>query len=104
MRGKRNRTTSTSPVYEHVVWLEKKTGRGSRIIGKVTASPQTPKIKKQQDPQSKRRRFEGSQATTKDPDEEGPITVDPIKIKLPQAKKSGKVRWCRPLVHKEPSQ
>lgn len=91
MRGKRNRTASTSPTYEHVVWLKKKTGRGSRVVGKVTASPQTPKTRKQQNPQSKRRRLEESPATTKDPNEEGPVIVDPIGIQLPRTKKSGKV-------------
>jgi len=91
MRGKRNRTTSSSPTFERVVWLEKKTGRGSRIVGKVASSPGTPKAKKPPHPQSKKRRLEGSPATTKHLVEEPPIG-NPIPIKLPWTKKrSGKV-------------
>jgi len=75
------------------LWLEKKTGRGSRIIGKVASSPGTPKAKKPPNPHSKRRRLEGSPATSKHLGVEEPLMGDPIPIKLPQTKKrSGKVR------------
>ena len=57
MRGKRARTVSTSPQYERVIWVEKKTARGSKISAKVSNSPRTPKIRKQGTPHSKRRKM-----------------------------------------------
>ena len=60
MRGKRARTASSSPHYERVIWMEKKTARGSRITGKVSNSPQTPRIRKRATPHSKKRRLEVS--------------------------------------------
>ena len=89
MRGKHHRTTSSSPTLERVVWQEKKMGRGSKIMGKVVALPQTPKAKKLSTPRSKRRRLEGSSSTSKYPDVEEPLLVDPIPIRLPQVNKRG---------------
>ena len=60
MHGKHARTASSSPHYERVIWIEKKTARGSRITGKVSNSPQTPRIRKQATPHSKKRRLEVS--------------------------------------------
>ena len=57
MHGKRARTVSTSPQYERVIWVEKKTARGSKISAKVSNSPRTPKIRKQGTPHSKRRKM-----------------------------------------------
>ena len=100
MRGKHTRTISSSPTLGRVVWQEKKTGRGSKITGKVVVSPRTPKTKKLSTPRSKRRRLEESTPAAKHPDVEGPSLVDPIPIKFPQAnKRGGKVfmvmQWFR---------
>jgi hypothetical protein len=57
MCGKCAYTVSTSPQYERVIWVEKKTARGSKISAKVSNSPQTPKIRKQGTPHSKRRKM-----------------------------------------------
>ena len=60
MLGKCARTASSSPHYERVIWIEKKTARGSKISGKVSNSPQTPRIRKRVTPHSKKRRLEAS--------------------------------------------
>jgi hypothetical protein len=54
--GKRARTASSSPRYERVIWVEKKTARGVKLTAKVSNSPQTPKIRKSAAPRSKRQR------------------------------------------------
>jgi len=90
MRGKRSRTTSSSPTYERVVWQEKKTGRGSKIAGRVVVSPGTPKAKKPLTPRSKRWRVKEGLSTTTHPDREELPIASPIPIKLPQ-KRGGKV-------------
>jgi hypothetical protein len=60
MRGKRARTASSSPPYDRVIWVEKKTARGLKIAAKVSESPQTPKKRKQLAFHSKKRRVEVS--------------------------------------------
>lgn len=63
MRGKRAQTASSSPHYERVIWVEKKTARGPKITANISASPQTPKIRKQATPLNKIRRLEASPTT-----------------------------------------
>jgi hypothetical protein len=55
MPGKRTQTASSSPNYERVVWVEKKTARGAKITAKVANSPQTPKARKWEAPHYKKR-------------------------------------------------
>ena len=94
MKGKRTRKASSSPTVERVVWQERKTGRGSKITGKVVASPWTPKAKKLSTPRSKRRKLEEISSTTKHSDIGGSPQAGPIPIRLPQAnKRGGKVFW-----------
>jgi len=71
------------------VWQEKKTGRGTKITGRLVTSPLTPKVKKLSTPRSKRRRL-GRDLTPPDlPDEEDPPLEGPIPIRLPQVNKRG---------------
>ena len=92
--GKRVRTLSSSPTVEHVVWQEKKTGRGSKVIPKTISSPATPKAKRQPNPSSKRRKLEVTPIIVKHAASEETPSIEPIQIKLPQPKKkSGKVLY-----------
>jgi len=80
---------SSSPTYDHVVWQEKKTGRGTKITGKVVASPHTPKARKLASPKSKRRKMAEGLSTAKFPDVEDFPTTGPIPIALPHVNKRG---------------
>jgi hypothetical protein len=92
MRGKRSRATSASPTYEHIVWEEKKTGRGTKITGKAIVPPHTPKAKKLPIPLSKRRKLQSPVVGKGCSLEESLTGVDLIPIQLPETKKrSGKV-------------
>lgn len=94
MPGKRTRTASSSPHYERVLWVEKKTARGTKITAKASDSPRTPKIKKQATPGSKKRRMELPLITPIGPSTEVncPLTPPmPIKLK----KKPGKVTFLK---------
>lgn len=87
MRGKRDWRASASPPYEHVVWEEKKTGRGTKVMGKVVATLRTLKAKKLPLSQSKRRKLQ-SPTTLEEP----LVGAEPIPINFPETKKrSGKV-------------
>ena len=55
MRGKRARTVSSSPTYERVIWVERKTARGAKITAKVSNSPKTPRTKKWAAPLNRRK-------------------------------------------------
>ena len=89
MRAKRARTASSSPQYERVIWVEKKTGRGSKIVAKVSESPQTPKIRKHLAPHSKKRRVVSPISQPGFGAETSLIPDSPIPIELKT--KSGKV-------------
>jgi hypothetical protein len=89
MRGKCAWPASSSPQYERVIWVEKKTARGLKIAAKVSASPRTPKIRKQTTPLSKMRRLEASPISQTDPSEGIGCVPDPPIIAL--KKKRGKV-------------
>jgi len=89
MRGKRSRTTSSSPTYDRVVWQEKNTRRGAKITAKVAASPHTPKVRKLTTPRSKRRKLEEGLFTGEYPDVGDLPMAGPIPIRLPQVTKRG---------------
>lgn len=91
MRGKRARTASSSPQYERVIWIEKKTARGSRLTATTANSPKTPKLKKSATPHSKKRRLEPFSTATADlsSGNYSPNPLTPIKLK----KKSGQVSF-----------
>ena len=55
MRGKRARTVSSSPTYERVIWVERKTARGAKITAKISNSPKTPRTKKWPTPLNRRK-------------------------------------------------
>ena len=91
MHGKRPRTASSSPHYERVIWVEKKTARGTKIKANVSNSPRTPKIRKWVT-HSKKRRMEVSSITPIGPGAEGDHPLPPpMPIKL--KKKPGKVSF-----------
>jgi hypothetical protein len=102
MKGKRNRPASSSPTYERVVWQETKTGRGTKITGKVVAPTRTPKAKKLLTPRSKKRRFDGGLSTMKQPDADEPPIADPTPINFPQVKKRGGKVFCCLVLQKQP--
>ena len=90
MRGKRAQIASSSPQYERVIWVEKKTARGSKITAEVSGSPRTPKFRKQTTPLSKKRRMEDSSVTPMGLGVELDQILDPI-IPINFKMKRGKV-------------
>jgi hypothetical protein len=89
MRGKRARPASSSPQYERVLWVERKTARGTKITAKVSASPRTPRIRRPTTPLSKMRRLEASPVIQAGPSDEISHVPDPTVIAF--KKKTGKV-------------
>ena len=89
MRGKRSRTTSSSPTYDRVVWEAKKTARGPKVTGRVVASPHMPKVRKLATPRGKRQKLEEGPSAMEHPDVEDIPIAGPIPIKFPQVNKRG---------------
>jgi hypothetical protein len=90
MPGKRTRTASSSPNYERVVWVEKKTARGAKITAKVANSPRTPKARKWAAPHYKKRHMEAPPITPASPSAGADHpSAPPLPITL--KKKTGKV-------------
>ena len=91
MTRKRHQPSSSSPGYQQVVWKRTRTGRGTKVVGRVVVSPGTPKAIKPPIPQSKRRRLEETPATTRGSSPDGVASLNPIPIEFPKTKKRGKV-------------
>ena len=89
MRGKRPRPASSSPQYERIIWVEKKTARGTKLTAKASGSPRTPKIKRQMAPLSKMRRVNVSPTIQMGPSVEVDHITDPPVTAF--KKKPGKV-------------
>jgi len=89
MRGKHPQPASSSPQYERIIWVEKKTARGSKFTAKASDLPRTPKIKRQIAPLHKIRRVDGSPTTKIGPSVEVGHIPDPPSAAF--KKKPGKV-------------